>query len=264
MTGVLDLARRRRRPKPIRSCCRRSASTEPDALRGALQRMMTADCGVVRDADGLQLAAETLGDLARLADDLPAREHRELRGDQPVARLARDRRVGDASATESRGAHTRRDFPEPSDALLGRFVVRGGARARASSRCPASVAARPAMSRRFDPPASVVARGSSRTRWPRTSACSATSRRSRASTRTQHGRRPCSSPATTACSPAPRSRPRPTASSTRRRGRLDAARRRPIDAGARARRGRRAAARRSSPASGPRSTSCATARASPR
>ena len=34
---------------------------------------MSSDCGVVRDAEGLAIAAETLGDLARLADDLPAR-----------------------------------------------------------------------------------------------------------------------------------------------------------------------------------------------
>ena len=29
--------------------------------------------------------------------------------------------------TESRGSHTRREFPDASDALLGRFVARGGA-----------------------------------------------------------------------------------------------------------------------------------------
>ena len=87
---------------------------------------MSSDCGVVRDADGLQIASETLGDLAKLADDLPARQHCELRGHRPAARLAAI--VASAAyRTESRGSHTRREFPDPSDAFLGRFVSRGAA-----------------------------------------------------------------------------------------------------------------------------------------
>ncbi len=108
----------------IPSCCRRSTSTEPDAVRGALQRVMSSDCGVVRDADGLRLASDTLGDLALLADDLPARSIASYE----VIDLLRVARAIVASAiarTESRGAHTRREYPEPSDALLGRFVSRG-------------------------------------------------------------------------------------------------------------------------------------------
>jgi L-aspartate oxidase len=79
----------------------------------------------VRDAEGLRLAGETLGDLAHLADDLPARSIASYE----VIDLLRVARAIVASATartESRGAHTRREYPEPSDALLGRFVSQGG------------------------------------------------------------------------------------------------------------------------------------------
>jgi len=96
----------------------------PGALRSAVQRTMTADCGVVRDAQGLQLAADTLTDLARLAEDLPSREIATYE----VMNLLRVSRVIVAAALarqESRGAHTRRDHPDVDDAWLGRLVVRG-------------------------------------------------------------------------------------------------------------------------------------------
>ncbi len=86
---------------------------------------MSSDCGVVRDAAGLELARDTLTDLVRLADDLPARSIASYE----VIDLLRVSRAIVASATvrtESRGAHTRREYPETSDALLGRFVARGG------------------------------------------------------------------------------------------------------------------------------------------
>ena len=98
--------------------------TDPDEVRGALQRIMSADCGVVRDADGLQIATETLADLAKLADDLPARTIASYE----VIDLLRVSRAIVASATqrtESRGSHTRVEYPEPIDSLLGRFVSRG-------------------------------------------------------------------------------------------------------------------------------------------
>ena len=69
-----------------------------------------------------------------------------------------DRRVGHARATESRGSHTRADFPDTSDALLGRFVSRGVPSApRLRPACRASSRERPAMTD-FDPPAPVVRR----------------------------------------------------------------------------------------------------------
>jgi L-aspartate oxidase len=122
MTGVLDLAAGVPQGDPV--VLPKERVTEPDAVRGALQRVMSSDCGVVRDAEGLHLAQGTLGDLARLADDLPARSVASYE----VIDLLRVARAIVASATartESRGAHTRRDYPDPSDALLGRFITRG-------------------------------------------------------------------------------------------------------------------------------------------
>jgi L-aspartate oxidase len=93
-------------------------------VRGAVQRVMSADAGVVRDAAGLDLAAKTLADLSLLAADLPPREIASyeavnvLRVARAIVTLAQARR-------ESRGAHTRADYPEPNDAFLGRFVVTG-------------------------------------------------------------------------------------------------------------------------------------------
>ena len=85
---------------------RKEHVTAPDAVRGAVQRTMTADCGVVRDPQGLQMAADTLADLAVLAEDLPAREIATYE----VINLLRVSRVIVAAALareESRGAHTR-------------------------------------------------------------------------------------------------------------------------------------------------------------
>ena len=105
----------------------RSASTEPDALRGAVQRAMSSRLRCrARRRRACSMAAETLADLAALADDLPARDDRDLRGDQPAARLARDRRAP-RSRARSRGARTpARDYPgHRPTRWLGRFVVRG-------------------------------------------------------------------------------------------------------------------------------------------
>jgi len=103
---------------------RKEQATAPEALRGAVQRTMSADCGVVRDAQSLRRAAETLADLARLEEDLPAREMATYE----VINLLRVSRMIVATALareESRGAHTRSDFPATDDAWLGRLVVRG-------------------------------------------------------------------------------------------------------------------------------------------
>ncbi len=122
MTGVLDLPTGVAGGDPV--VLPKERVTEPGAVRGALQRVMSSDCGVVRDSEGLRLARDTLGDLARLADDLPARAIESYE----VVNLLRVARAIVASAvarTESRGAHTRREYPARSDALLGRFVSRG-------------------------------------------------------------------------------------------------------------------------------------------
>jgi L-aspartate oxidase len=122
MTGVLDV--------DIDRVETVSDDEEPPAdkqipantLRGSIQQVMSANCGVVRDAAGLENAAGTLHDLARLAAGLPAVDV----GSHEVSNL-----VGVSSAivssatrrTESRGSHTRRDHPQTDDEFLGRLVV---------------------------------------------------------------------------------------------------------------------------------------------
>jgi L-aspartate oxidase len=101
-------------------------TTDPAKLRGSIQRVMTQDCGVLREADGLRLASETLADLASLAEDLPSRQP----GTYEAMNLARVARAIVAAATareESRGSHTRTDHPDTSDAYAGRFLVAGEA-----------------------------------------------------------------------------------------------------------------------------------------
>ena len=131
---------------------RKEQVTAPDALRGAVQRTMSADCGVVRDARGLQLAADTLADLAALAEDLPARQIATYE----VINLLRVSRMIVAAVRfrqESRVRTLRADMQYTHDAWLGRLVVRGAA-PRSSSFPPSPWSEN--MSE-FDPPASVVA-----------------------------------------------------------------------------------------------------------
>jgi len=93
-------------------------------LRSALQRAMSADCGVARDADGLKRAAATLDDLADEARGLPVRAVAAYE----VCNLLHVSRAIVAAATareESRGAHTRTDVPFSDDRWLGRLVVHG-------------------------------------------------------------------------------------------------------------------------------------------
>ncbi|HEY3832205.1 MAG TPA: L-aspartate oxidase [Acidimicrobiia bacterium] len=103
------------------------ASIDADGIRGAVQRVMSTDVGVVRDAAGLDLAAKTLADLTLLAPELPPREVATYEA-LNVLRVARAIVTLAQARHESRGAHTRADFPEPDDALLGRFVYTGSSR----------------------------------------------------------------------------------------------------------------------------------------
>jgi L-aspartate oxidase len=98
--------------------------TDPADLRGAVQRVMSADCGVVRDLDGLRMASETLADLAALSEDLPPRTIATYEV-LSVARVSRAIVATALARMESRGAHFRSDHPERSDDFLGRFVLRG-------------------------------------------------------------------------------------------------------------------------------------------
>jgi L-aspartate oxidase len=97
--------------------------TDPADLRASVQRAMSADCAVVRDAEGLRRASETLAELWGLAEHLPPRaiETYEVCN---VLRVSRAIVASAIARLESRGAHWRRDYPRRSDKLLGRFVVR--------------------------------------------------------------------------------------------------------------------------------------------
>ncbi|MFM7271062.1 MAG: FAD-binding protein, partial [Actinomycetes bacterium] len=87
--------------------------------RVELQRLMTEGAGVLRDAASLSALLDRLP-VGPVAADPAAHEVRNL-----VA-VARTLVAAALARTESRGTHTRLDHPEPSDALLGRFVqVRG-------------------------------------------------------------------------------------------------------------------------------------------
>ena len=85
---------------------------------GQLQQAMTVGAGVLRDAESLELAAGVV------ADDVEAHDvaSHELRNLLTVARAL----VAAARAREeSRGTHTRLDFPETAPAFAGRFFGRG-------------------------------------------------------------------------------------------------------------------------------------------
>jgi len=83
---------------------------DPGDVRGSLQRVMSADCGVVRDAEGLRHASETLARLSPLAGTLPSRAMAtyEVRN---LLRVSREIVATALARLESRGSHTRRDFP---------------------------------------------------------------------------------------------------------------------------------------------------------
>jgi L-aspartate oxidase len=123
MTGVLDAAPELTADDGGIVVADESA-TDPDEIRRTLQRLMSADCGVVRDAAGLHAASDELADLARAAGGVPARSIASCEVFD-MLHVARAIVAAATARTESRGAHTRRDHPEPSDAMLGRFVTRG-------------------------------------------------------------------------------------------------------------------------------------------
>ena len=73
---------------------------------------MTRDAGVLRDAASLERAATQLATMAGAADP-------EVRNLVTVSTALVD---AARARTESRGTHTRLDFPEPLSEFLGRFV----------------------------------------------------------------------------------------------------------------------------------------------
>ena len=75
---------------------------------------MTAGAGVLRDAASLDATADGLADVATKAADPEVRNLAEAGWVLVHAARARE---------ESRGAHSRLDFPHPSDRFLVRLVL---------------------------------------------------------------------------------------------------------------------------------------------
>jgi L-aspartate oxidase len=108
LRGVLEESTRAVTPAP--------SGGEAEVVRADLQRLMTREAGVLRDAASLERAATQLAAMTGATDP----EVRNLvTVSSALVEAARAR-------TESRGTHTRLDYPEPSSALLGRFVFAGG------------------------------------------------------------------------------------------------------------------------------------------
>ena len=94
-------------------------TVDPEAVRDRLQRAMTRNAGVLRSADSLaEAATEADRALAALGgDSVAASEARNL------ATVARALAATATQREESRGAHTRIDFPDLSAGLEIRLVV---------------------------------------------------------------------------------------------------------------------------------------------
>jgi L-aspartate oxidase len=123
MRAVLDGAggipgRRIDRPEMARAVA--PAALSPDKIRDALQRAMTHGAGVLRSADSL---AETDKELLSLHAGIPSylrADELELNNLFTVAYALLDAAL---ARQESRGAHTRTDFPETSSDFRCRLVI---------------------------------------------------------------------------------------------------------------------------------------------
>lgn len=92
-----------------------------EEARARFQRTMTAHAGVLRNDESLQTAlSEAVREFARPVTDVPTAELHNL------ATLGFAVAVAALARTETRGAHTRTDHPEPDEDLEVRFVMATG------------------------------------------------------------------------------------------------------------------------------------------
>ena len=83
-------------------------------VRDELQRVMTREAGVLRDAESLDAASRALTSMAPTSI-----------GEANLLAVSRALVCAATARRESRGTHTRIDFPDTSPSLLGRFVFVG-------------------------------------------------------------------------------------------------------------------------------------------
>ena len=110
-----------------------SLAPSPDdiaAARHRMQRAMTAGAGVLRDADSLHRTAVAVADAAELAARGSEADCWELAN---LAMIAGALLAAATVRSESRGAHTREDFPLASAEFASRLVVTPGVRPVTSS-----------------------------------------------------------------------------------------------------------------------------------
>jgi len=100
------------------------------AARHRMQRAMTAGAGVLRDAESLHRTAVAVADAAALAARGSGADCWELAN---LATIAGALLAAATVRIESRGAHTREDFPSASAEFAARLVVSAGVRPATSS-----------------------------------------------------------------------------------------------------------------------------------
>lgn len=100
------------------------------AARHRMQRAMTAGAGVLRDAESLHRTAVAVADAAELAARGSRADCWELAN---LAMIAGALLAAATVRSESRGAHTREDFPLASAEFASRLVVTAGVRPVTSS-----------------------------------------------------------------------------------------------------------------------------------
>ena len=100
------------------------ADADPDALRDGLQRAMTRGAGVLRDAESLARTGRTVAEVGAATGGSVAGAGAALWEVRNLATVAGAVLAAATARKESRGAHTRIDFPDLDDALRCRLVVR--------------------------------------------------------------------------------------------------------------------------------------------
>jgi L-aspartate oxidase len=93
----------------------------PAQVRATLQREMTRGAGVLRDAESLRAALKVVVRVQAAAEGQDGVEWRELTN---LATVAQDLIAAALAREETRGAHTRQDFPATDPALRVRFLSR--------------------------------------------------------------------------------------------------------------------------------------------